>query len=681
MQNEKKLTTISTENENRKGLKKVFTRITEPTEVKKVFTRIMEPTELKKVFTKIEESTKAAGNNVAVSDEVQEIFEQTHADSMKKVFQKMRRENIPSKGESEDVQTTNIVENRNQKLPQIQTATAIVENEEKINFKIEILEKIIKIDEMEVGRMQKKIFFRCAVKMDTGEQYIEVVAADKLKSLNWIAECSEGEALLDLDGKARATVVKMLVSCLKQKKYHTKVEYCQNGWKKINNRWQYVIDSGIIGKVQTTVTGDKTHPFMYEANWVGTPDVFLQAIQMKEICKDNSVTTLLLLYTYMAVLEKVFELAGFPVKGVLSVIGPTNSRKTSLALCMTKTFCRENIFTPEISFESTRGGIEVESSKHADSVLLIDDFHPAISKANASKLLDTLEFILRRYGDRVGKKRMTDFAPSAKTGKYDVSGLCVVTGEDIGGVQSSMTRTLVLEIARDCVDNDLLAFYQQNPYILTTSLYDFIAFVSQFFNELVDMSKECIRSIRNEKKCEIPRFAEYAAQFLTTARIIGKYAEWRGFWHETDIQQWIVECESSVETIVQKNLILVRREDFATLIVQALNSALDEYEVMDVKRIQCGKIGCHVILFDFNYYYISTDFLIEIARKFWMRLGKDLPFSSRKQLTQFLDQSGLILVRKEGDEVRRTLPLPGSKRRVLYIKREKMKQLLEEVEV
>ena len=195
-----------------------------------------------------------------------------------------------------------------------------------------------------------------------------------------------------------------LIHSLIDSQVDEQIIFTENGWTRIENNWCYVIDTGIIGLNQKKYIGDANHSFIFDNRNVGKQAIFEAAINMIEMCHDKTITLPLFLFTHLGSLSKLFELANVPIKGVMAIIGTTNSRKTSMALCMTKTFGRENITIPEISFESTEGGIEVESSKHADSVLLIDDFHPTTSKKNFNKLMKTLEFILRRYGDRTTKK-------------------------------------------------------------------------------------------------------------------------------------------------------------------------------------------------------------------------------------------------------------------------------------
>ena len=631
-----------------------------------------ETSELRRIFTKVE------------AQELPRIFTKVEPSSEKpRIFKRVIFKLIDDKKSAEiDV---------GEMLPTIKELAVVKQNHEKGtgekekeqtygNFIVELQARIRELDKKAEGYLCK-IYYLFLILLKNGEEYFARTLGSKVDNLEWITEFSGGAAYINPVPNARKQVLKMIHTKMESGNYKNIVEYRQNGWKQMGKNWRYVIDSGTVGESIEDVLGDYRHTFPYLKNLVGDRKIFNDAMGMLDICQEISVTLPLFLYAHMGVLCKLFELAGVPIKYILAIIGPTNSKKTSMALCMTKTFGREDIFTPQISFEATLGGIEVESSLHPDSVLLIDDFHPTVSKKGQNRMDERLEFILRRYGDRTMKKRMVDFMPSGREGSYEIEGLCVITGEDISGVQSSLTRVISLEVQKNSVKNQVLSFYQNSPLILTTHLYDFISYVTENFETLVEYIKERTMLLRQTSKYEVARFCEYFAQMIVAAEIIAKYAVNRHFWNEKEAEKWVSKCAETVDFAIQKHQINVVREDYATLIVQAFKTAIEEQCVCNLGCMNEKKLAYDGIAEDDHYFYAQVEFLMEITKRHWMKLGKELPFSSKKQLTLFLEQKDLILVRKEGEEVRRTLPIPKGKQRVLYIKKDKMRELLDEVEL
>ena len=547
------------------------------------------------------------------------------------------------------------------------------------NFKLHIFKRVQEVEEREDG-VSVRTFYLCKISLKSGEVFEAKVPGGQIANLNWIIEQTGGAAYLSIGKETRQNVIKQIHDQIDSNVIEPEICFRQNGWKYVNGKWGYVIHDGMIGGQKKGVYGDIQHPFPYNPKMIGTRTNFCEVLGMMEICNEKSITIPLFLFTHLGVLTKLFELAKFPPKMVMAIIGPTNSRKTSMALCMTKTFGREDITMPEISFDSTPGGIEVRSSRHADSVILVDDYHPASTTKEKSKLDGNLTFVLRRYGDRTSVKRMTDFMSNRDVGQYPVTGVCLITGEDIGGVQSSLTRTLCLNVTKQSVRNERLTYFQENYETLNSHLYSFLQFVTQNFDEIVNMIANDVKCIRAKRRYPILRFSEYFAEFITVAKIFGWYAKTKKFWDDKQVELWIQECERQMEVVVEQNLRGVMIEDYGVMVMKALQGTIDEYGCGELNSFHGNRITGKQILFDEEFYYVTTEFLLEETRRYWLKYGRTMPFTSTKQMTQFLMDRELILVKKEGKDTRRTLPLPGRKQRVLYISKEKMHETLKQVE-
>lgn len=543
------------------------------------------------------------------------------------------------------------------------------------NFSINIERKVITIEEMEED-FKIRTLYMVEICVEGRDIFRISIPAEHIYNVNWVTQKTGGAAYFNiLNTKAREEVVKILNREISQRAFVQETRFKQNGWKMIEGKWKFVIDAGVIGERNRNIYGNSHYTFAFDRKQIGKLQTFEQAMGMLDVCYDKTVSVPLFLFAHSGVLAKLYELAGVPIKGLLALIGTTNAGKTSLGLCMTKMYNRENISSPEITFDSTPGGIEVQSSLCADAVLLVDDYHPSSTKMAENRLNDKLEMLLRRYGDRVIKKRMTDFsAKEAKT--YPVKGICLITGEDIAGVQSSLTRVWTLDMNKDTVDFKRLTYYQENYKIMTTHLYDFIAYITEHFDDILQFIGENVQKIRTEKRYDVPRFSEYFAQFMTTADLIGQYAIQRGFWDYSTWNKWMSYVESILEAVVGKNLRSVRMEDFGVLALSALKDAIEQRGVIDIKDLKSERPHTYQIVTDTEFYYVDAKYLLEITKKYAARFGKISPFHTVLQLTTFLENLGVIVTKNEGKEHRRTLPFPGYKKRVLYICKDKMNEIL-----
>ena len=296
------------------------------------------------------------------------------------------------------------------------------------NFHLQLIEKIEKIYELPDGE-ESRIFYRFNIVIGT-KTFEKTVSTDDVSSFKWVQSGSQGIAFIRRGAKMM-DFGEYVSNVIAGSNPSVRIVYAVNGWKKINGIPAYVYSGGAIGSVVPNVSGNAKYEFEFSAEKVGTEDVFRQSIGMLDICQDKKISLPLYLFAHMGTLSTLFDEAGFPIKFVVSVIGKTNSRKTCLALCMTKTLNRKEITKPAVNFNATEAGIEKAIGLHPDAVLVIDDFMPASNKAKQNLLDTKLEKALRIYGDREGIERMTDFSKNPGAGYYPVRGIGVITGEHI----------------------------------------------------------------------------------------------------------------------------------------------------------------------------------------------------------------------------------------------------------
>ena len=549
------------------------------------------------------------------------------------------------------------------------------------NFDLELLQRIRKIEEADSGD-KSSIMYRFRIKIrNSDETYSTEIPAKDVEKVSWIVDKTGGAAWFSRDPRAKNAVEKVIHGQIKAYTGVEQLRYSRNGWKKLRNRWFYLTDFGFIGLLHTQAQGDIDQKFLYAPYQAGKKQTFLEALEMTTITQNSSTAMFLFLFTHLSMQAALFEEAGAPIKFITAVIGPTNSRKTSMALCLSKVFNRDQIHTPELSFESTVGGIEVMCSQCQDTPVIIDDFHPAMTRKKQNEINEKLEFVLRRYGDRVAKNRMTDFSPNKKAGYYPVRGGCIITGEDITGVESSLARTIVLRVEKNTVDNRRLAFYQDHPLILTSHLCDFIKYVTDEQERIIPQIAEKFKKKRSSHTYFYPRYSEVYAQMGIVAELIAEYAVARGFSTPQEMQMWVESVEMSVDQIIQQNVQNNFAENEAVSILNALQEAVAISPAIHVTDAEKTKLNA--IYEDERYYYVRAQMLLETVNKYCARLGIRSPELNSKRLANILEDKGVLYVYEGKNETRKTHMLPGKsldKRRYMFIRRKEMAALLENSE-
>lgn len=350
-----------------------------------------------------------------------------------------------SKWREQDIR--NVTKNNSSPSQPTAVTNGLVDNSQDWkNFELRLLQTICKRYDTQDGE-QSVIFYRFQIQIEY-EFFDAVVKTDEVGNIKWLKCATHGKAFVR-KSKSEISFDEYVSNVIIKSNVREQTQYFTNGWKLTKSgTWMYVLGDGCIGNLCPDICGNPKSVFEYDKEKVGSKEVFREALGMLNMSMDKTLTVPLFIFTHAGVLTRFFEEAGHPIKFLMAVIGETNSRKTSLSLCMTKLFNRKEIQLPEITFNSTEGGIEKKIGLNPDTVLVIDDFMPAQTKAK-QRILDTkLEKIVRMYGERKSVERMTDFAKNPNAGYYPIRNIAVITGEQISGVQSSLTRSLILRIAR-----------------------------------------------------------------------------------------------------------------------------------------------------------------------------------------------------------------------------------------
>ncbi len=266
----------------------------------------------------------------------------------------------------------------------------------------------------------------------------------------------------------------------------------------------------------------------------------------------------------------------------MAYLGETNSKKTSIALAMTQFMRQKNtdMNSPQISFESTKGGIECSFSVNPDAVLIIDDFRPANDKNEEQNLRQKLELVTRTYGDQNSIKRMPHYS-GIKVDNKPVN-TCLITGEIVaGGNTSSMARIINIMTDRTQCNDEVLSFYQQNPWILSTYMYDFITYITNS-REIIEYIKQRLLQLRNESKntFRLPRNCDAFCIMHITIEIMFMYAYERGFINAQQKISYINEYSAIIVEVIKDNDYEIIESRPQCEVVKAIKKAISDSDLV-----------------------------------------------------------------------------------------------------
>lgn len=554
-----------------------------------------------------------------------------------------------------------------------------------LNFNLKLAKKIIRVYDTENGEVKKydyDIWIQVTKQNGKVIDFEASVSSEKVKDISWVTKATHSLATIPRDKDQREEWYEKVQCCVESENVPFELMYPNAGWREIRpNVWRFVYADGVIGEEGVDIHTLPRYNLILKPEKIGVAETFQLATKMIHVTK-NATALEVFLFTHMGIMSTLFDRAGFPLKFVFGIVGVTNSRKTSLVLALSQVFGREKFLSDAEFATATRCGIEKTLSTFKDGVVIIDDFKPGINVGQQNELNRKLDELVRMYGDRVPKKRMTDFMSDGEKKYFPIGGGCVLTMELVTGVTSSITRMFLTELGQDDVQNDQLSFYQENRWVLNTHLYDFVLWVTDHFEKVVNYVSNRIPQLRSERLYTVGRYNEMRAFFTVTTEIFSQYARDRNFWMEDESFSF----QHSVKMAIGEELCsmqrYIRKLDKGIWILRALDELIKRGQ-SSVKELNENTCSQCLEIYDSNeMLYVRSKYLIIVAKEYLTKTYSGINIVNEGEVISALERLEVIeiLIKEDGKRERsRKLPIQrGNRNRYLFVKKEQMKKILED---
>lgn len=554
-----------------------------------------------------------------------------------------------------------------------------------LNFNLKLAKKIIRVYDTENGEVKKydyDIWIQVTKQNGKVMDFEASVSSEKVKDISWVTKATHSLATIPRDKDQREEWYEKVQCCVESENVPFELMYPNAGWREIRpNVWRFVYADGVIGEEGVDIHTLPRYNLILKPEKIGVAETFQLATRMIHVTK-NLTALELFLFTHMTIMSTLFDRAGFPLKFVFGIVGVTNSRKTSLVLALSQIFGREKFLSDAEFATATRCGIEKTLSTYKDGLVIIDDFKPGINVGQQNELNRKLDELVRMYGDRVPKKRMTDFMSDGENKYFPIGGGCVLTMELVTGVTSSITRMFLTELGQDDVQNDQLSFYQENRWVLDTHLYDFVLWVTDHFEEIINYLKNRIPQLRTERLFTVGRYDEMRAHFMVTTEIFSQYARERNFWMEEESFSFRNSVKMAIEEELFSMQRYIRKVDKGIWTLRALEELIKrgQSSIKELNENTCSQ--CLEIYDSKEMLYVRSKYLLIVAKEYFTKTYSGINIVSEGEVISALERLEVIeiLIKEDGKRERsRKLPIQrGNRNRYLFVKKEQMKKILED---
>jgi hypothetical protein len=443
---------------------------------------------------------------------------------------------------------------------------------------------------------------------------------------------------------------------------HTTI-YTHTGWKCVDGDWAYLHGGGAIGTKDAIVELDGN---ISKYTFPDSSENYKKAVAASNNFRDAAppdVTIPLLSLAYLCPLNEFFKQSGLEPSFIAMIVGQTSSMKSTLAALTLNhfgaSFSAKNL---PGSFKDTANALEAKASMLKDTLNVIDDYYPTIQQGEYSKMAVTMQSLIRAYGDRSGRGRLTADAKLKDT--YIPLGNLLVTGEDIPRVEESgLARLFLLDIEPGQVNKKAVSELQGKTELLGQAMRGYVEWLTPQAGTLKDTLAQKFTDYRKRAQSGDGhlRLAETVAWLYIGYEMFVDYAIKNGVLQDADRQATLDEAWAVLTGLSDKQQKRIANDNPVTMFLSALNELFatqkctcltfnnDEFAPNRDIGSQRGFLG----YMDSKYYYLFPSTTMAAIKDFYKRQEIRFP-SSMKMLLKQLHAKDMIEVSVQQDRLYRT---------------------------
>jgi hypothetical protein len=277
------------------------------------------------------------------------------------------------------------------------------------------------------------------------------------------------------------------------------------------------------------------------------------------------------IFSHLGYAARLFQKADFEAHFSLFVSGETGSFKTTLLEALSGNLFDSSLsnstLSKEARFESTKAALGARIADRVDSLLLVDDYHPAINKYQKCDMQANLEYLLRVFGDCNDREKL---GPDRKTViSNKVCGALWMTGEYTDfAAYSDVLRVINIPFTKNTVDAEKLAAITSNRTLIAKYYAGFIKFLEVNFENIVNSIRQGKNNSRTYWKTRLGmdygRYVDAAATlgFLNTiiwdaaaSYGVSDAAKWRNFGSQA-VDVFFANLVAAVKAADPRNMML-----------------------------------------------------------------------------------------------------------------------------
>lgn len=469
-------------------------------------------------------------------------------------------------------------------------------------------------------------------------------------NLNWVTAHWGNDAIIRAGTSTRDYLREFIQVHSNHNTVKRRTLFAHTGWREINGQWVYLTANGAMGADGVDV--ELPQEFIDTGRYClpKEPENEQEAIDACFSFLDIGTSDILfpaLAYVFLSPLTSLLD----PIPGFsLFLYGEKDSLKTAIAVLLLAFFGKHSRAGLS-NFDSTANAIMHRAAILKDTLFLIDDLYPSSQQKEAQRKESVAQLILRAAGNRTGRGRLNPdttekVAPIPR-------GMCILTGEELPGLQSTLSRIIALEFRQGDIDTGKLTEIQEQAALFPHCMTSFILWLrdristipEQFRRELYELRKAGVVESTSRK---VP---EHLAYLRFAWRVFLEWARDKGGLKEALCTFYLEKGFSTFAAVADRHAGRIEGEDPVTLFFEIIGGLLTQGKLrLDHREggygggVIGGESGELVGYYDTDFYYLLPVPVWHAVTTYLRYEGGHFPFS-KGTLYEILERRGLLETR------------------------------------
>jgi hypothetical protein len=427
-----------------------------------------------------------------------------------------------------------------------------------------------------------------------------------------------------------------------------KTHFAHTGWRQVNGSWAYLHADGAVGAENVSVRlAPEYKRFSLPATPENEADAIKTSMSFLEIGK-REITLPLMAYLYLSPLTTILPIMP---NFSLYLFGVSGSFKTTLAALSLSHFGNFASIDSLPNFNDTAGSIEKRAFRLKDTLFLLDDYAPSHRKQDRERKEEVCQAAIRSFANRTGRARLkSDASEMVRT--YP-RGLLLVTGEESPSLQSTIARTLLIEISRKDIDRECLTALQNKAHRFPHAMTSYILWIKENMGAITGAFPERFRALRSQATNDgnHGRLAEQTAFLMFGLETLVNWLSDKKIFTESEARERITEGWSIFQSLSVSQNRRIAGDDPITGFFEILGTLVYQHRArLDPSHHEGEPLGAadRIGFYDSTRLYLQFNAAWNSAMTFLSKEGGHFPFS-KTTLLYMLKQRGSIVLARNGD--------------------------------